>query len=861
MSFVLSLSNPHATLENVGGKGASLAKMLAAGLPVPDGFHVTTEAYRRFVDENKIQPRILETLRGIDPSDSNALENISKQISSFFAEGKTPPEITAAIAEAYAALNNIPVAVRSSATAEDLPDASFAGQQETYLNIRGTDRVLEAIKKCWASLWTARAIAYRIKNNIDQNTVALAVVVQKLVFADAAGIMFTANPINGKRGELLINAAWGLGEAVVSSIVTPDTITIMKATGRVLQRDIAEKNLMTVRTDEGTSEVPVPGSLKRKAVLSKAQTEELTRLGVKIEQFYRMPMDVEWALEKGRFFIVQSRPITVLPLEWSAPEQKALYTRGSLAEHLPAPVTPLFATLGLEIVNAVSFRLFEQFMGVKGAQRVLLPGGIYQTINGYVYLGNRMDLKNVLSFIILSATQLGYVLRGSVERWQSARREFAAVVEEWENKTVENLTPFQLLEGIRTVFAAACKYYTVIQTTLPAAAMSELFFTKLYNSLIRRKQEPEAARFLLGFDTVALQAEKSLFDISDWVGGNPSLANYVLKTSTGEMEKDFAGAAPPKMLHKDLWDQWCLRLQQHLNKFGRTTYEFDFANPTPQETPGLMFDAIKAFLSEKADSPYQRQQQAGQKREQAVQAVLKRVGWPRRGWFLKLLRWAQNTGQMREDSIFHMGMGHPLMRRMFAELGRRFVAGKAIGDIEDIYWLEKSEVEELVDALTRGVPLPHMAERIPGRKKQWQDFLKAVPPVMLPEKTRWAKLLLHGEEGEKKGGATVLKGVGTSGGVVTAPACVLYGPGDFGKLKHGDVLVSVTTTPAWTPLFASASAVVTDIGGPLSHSSIVAREYNIPAVMATRSATRSIKTGQMVTVDGNKGTVTVNEHP
>jgi len=327
------------------------------------------------------------------------------------------------------------------------------------------------------------------------------------------------------------------------------------------------------------------------------------------------------------------------------------------------------------------------------------------------------------------------------------------------------------------------------------------------------------------------------------------------------MEHDFAGAVPPKMLHKDLWDEWRLRLQRHLNKFGRTTYEFDFANPTPQETPGLMFDAIKAFLSGKIDSPYQRQQQASQKREQAVQAVLKRVGWPRRGWFLKLLRWAQNTGQMREDSIFDMGMGHPLMRRMFAELGRRFVAGRAIGDIEDIYWLEKSEVEELVDALTCDVPLPYMADRIPERKKQWQDFLKAVPPVMLPEKTRWAKLLLHGEEGEKKGGTMVLKGVGTSGGVVTAPACVLFGPGDFGKLKPGDVLVSVTTTPAWTPLFASAAAVVTDIGGPLSHSSIVAREYNIPAVMATRSATRSVKTGQMVTVDGNKGTVTINEHP
>lgn len=858
MSFVLSLSNSNATLENVGGKGASLAKMLAAGLPVPDGFHVTTEAYRRFVAENKIQPRILEKLRGIDPSNSNALENISKQINGFFAEGKTPPEITSAISEAYAALNNAPVAVRSSATAEDLPDASFAGQQETYLNIRGTEKVLEAIKKCWASLWTARAIAYRLKNNIDQNNIALAVVVQNLALADAAGIMFTVNPINGKRDELLINAAWGLGEAVVSSLVTPDTITVMKATGRVLHRDIAEKTLMTVRTDEGTSEVPVPDSLKNKAVLSKVQTKELTRLGVKIEQFYKMPMDVEWALEKGKLFIVQARPITVLPLEWSVPVQKALYTRGSLAEHIPGPVTPLFATLGLEIVNTVSFRLWEQFMGIKGAQKLVLPGGIYQAINGYVYLGNRMDVKNVLGLFKMYATQLKNMLQGSVDRWQSARKEFAAVMEEWENKMVENLTPIQLLEGIHTVLATACKYYTVLQTTLPAASFSEILFTKLYNSLIRRKQDPEATIFLLGQDTVALQAEKSLFDIYQWVKADSSLANYVLKTPTEGMENDFKCDSLPQMLQKHLWDEWHLRLQQHLNKFGRTTYEFDFVNPTPQETPGLIFDAIKAFFTGKVDSPYQRQQQADQKREQAMRAVLKRVGWPRQGWFLKLLCWTQNAGRMRENGIFDMGMGHPMIRRMFGELGRRFVAGGAIGDIEDIYWLEKSEVEELVNGLTRGVPLSDMADRIPERKEQWQEFLKVVPPVMLPEKTRWSKLM-HGEEGEKKDGKMVLKGVGTSSGVVTAPACVLFGPGDFSKLKPGDVLVAVTTTPAWTTLFASASAVVTDIGGPLSHSSIVAREYNIPAVMATRSATRSIKTGQMVTVDGNKGTVTIDE--
>jgi pyruvate,water dikinase len=247
-------------------------------------------------------------------------------------------------------------------------------------------------------------------------------------------------------------------------------------------------------------------------------------------------------------------------------------------------------------------------------------------------------------------------------------------------------------------------------------------------------------------------------------------------------------------------------------------------------------------------------QEAIEKREQATQAILKRIGWPRKSWFEKLLHWAHETAPMREDSIFDMGMGHPLIRRMFAELGRRFVAGGAIKSADDIYWLEKADVEELITFLEAGKTLPNIAERIPSRKAEWQGYLKITPPVMLPEKTGWNRFV-HGEEAEKKDGKTILKGVGTSRGTITASARVLLGPEDFNSMKPGEVLVAVTTTPAWTPLFAMASAVVTDIGGPLSHSSIVAREYGIPAVMAARNATRHIQSGQLVTVDGTAGTV------
>lgn len=853
--FILHLSDISATLETTGGKGLSLTKMVNAGLPVPDGFHVTTQAYRQFVEYNGLQACILAALQGVSPTDTTALEAASRAIAQDFHQAPMPAAIAAAVAGAYAAMHDAPVAVRSSATAEDLPDASFAGQQETYLNIRGSEAVLAAVKKCWASLWTARAIAYRLNNQIDQSAVALAVVVQELVFADAAGILFTANPLNGRRGELVINAAWGLGEAVVSGAVTPDTLTVAKDGWRVVRREIAEKQVMTVRTEDGTLEMPVPEPKKKQPVLTGAQITELARLGVQIEQFYGMPMDVEWALAENRFSIVQARPITALPMEWPVPPKGVVYARGSLAEHTPSPVTPLFETLGLAIANEATAQMWTRVLG-RDSKFLLSESGFYQSLNGYVYGGMRMDGKTMFSVTRMSLSMIAPIFRGSVARWREARARLEAVVDEWSQKDIAALTPTQLMEGVHAVFGAACRYFTDIQTTLPAASSSEVLFTQLYNRLIRRKQDPEPNVFLLGSDTTALRSEKSLWDLSQWIQTEPALAAFLAQTPGEELAAMMQQPAVPAAAPAAAWTEFRQRFEQHLRTFGRTAYEFDFANPTPLETPGPMLDALKAFLSGKASDPYERQKAAVAKRDQAAQAVLGRVGWPRKGWFAKLLRWAQETSPMREDSIFDMGMGHALLRAMFAELGARFAAGGAIEQPEDIYWLVQHEVESLIASLEAGEALPALADRIPERRARWQRALKETPPVMLPERSGWSKLM-HGGEVESKDGKTTLKGVGTSGGKVTAPARVIFGPEDFASMQPGDVLVAVTTTPAWTPLFSLASAVVTDIGGPLSHSSIVAREYGIPAVMAARKATRAIQSGQMITVNGSDGTVTI----
>lgn len=852
--YILPLADKQVTLEMVGGKGMSLSKLLTVGIPVPDGFHVTTDSYRIFVERNHIQLHINKFLEGIDCSNIIQLEDVSTQIKLLFHNGEMPQEVSDEIKKAYAKLGNIAVAIRSSATAEDLPDASFAGQQDTYLNIQGENEVLAAVKRCWASLWTARAIAYRMKNDIKQELVALAVVVQKLAFSDASGVMFTLNPINGRRIEMIINAAWGLGEAVVSNLVTPDTIVVDKNDERIITYAVSNKEIMTVRTSDGTKEIPVPERLRKKSALTHDQVIRLTQLGKKIEKYYHMPMDVEWALEKDALYIVQARPITVLPPEWVLPEKDVIYTKGSLAEHLSNPVTPLFATLGLEMVNRASTLLWVDMFD-KSAKKLLPENGAYTIINGYIYLSAKSK-PLLIAAKSLSPRSLRRTLTNSVTRFEAAHKEFEDVVKQWEEMPLHTLNPHRIMEGIQTVFYAACIYFTRIQLALPAASISATLFTKLFHGAAHQAGITNTSVFLLGFDTIALQSEKALWSISEWAKQNNTLNLYLKNNPATKIRSDFMSSILPAEVSQQAWTEWKNRINEYFKTFGRTAYEFDFAYATPQETLTPTFESIKTFLDGKEESPFVRQATFENRRKQAEKEILQYIGVLRKKFFFKLLHWAQETAPMRENAIYLMGMGHPLIRRMFLDISEYLLRGGAISQLDDIYWLTKSELEALIVQCDKNIPLSDMRGVIPARKVELKKQMDYVPPSKLPETNR---IIISHTPKKRKDGKTVLTGIGISTGVVTAPACVLNSPADFEKFQSGSILVAVTTTPAWTPLFASASAIVTDIGGPLSHSSIVAREYGIPAVMATHTATRTIHSGQMITVDGAAGTVTLYE--
>lgn len=903
MGYVIDFVN--VGLDDVavaGGKGAGLGELVRAGLPVPPGFLLNTAAYESFVEANQLGVAIQERASLPATAAPQDYDEASQRIRALFTGGTMPAGIVAELREAYQRLGqdqdqdrsqdegtgteggatgrgDAAVAVRSSATAEDLASASFAGQQDTYLNVRGIDALTEAVISCWASLWTSRAMAYRAREGIRPGDVRLAVVVQEMVAADAAGVMFTANPANGRRDQVVIGAAWGLGESVVSGAVSTDDIVVDAATGKVVSRRTADKQIMTVYADRGTREESVPASRRHRQVLDDAAAAKLAGYGTRIAEHFGSPEDIEWALADGEFFIVQSRPITALPepagetpTDWTVPYAKGLYFRASIVEQLPDPLSPLFADLiDGSVTRSLSALLAEAF-----GNRGLRDGDLgLPTINGYAYYYYRTSgLWRILGKTPAAVRAL---IRGEAHMGIQGWREFShprylGVVESWSAKPVADLTGEELLEGVSALLDAGTVYYTAVQSIIPLAASSELTFQKFYDRFVRRDGDPPAQTFLLGYESEPIRAEKALFDLAAWSRGIPGLETAILATPTNELALAQATGMTPSGMDPGLWERWQHRFQLHLDRFGHAVYNLDFVNPVPADDPSPLLETLKFFLRGQGNDPHRRQQLSAARREESTSRILARLHPARRAAFVRLLRWAQRSAPIREDALADVGLAWPLMRRMLRELGQRLVAAGVIPDPDDVFWLHRQELRSAVDfglaassapaAAITGTVRPVLADAVVERRMRWRGQRKADAPQMLPE-IRWLQRSMEGmmpAASQDQRGDTI-KGVGASQGRVSAPARVLAGPEDFPLMRPGEVLVARITTPAWTPLFAMAAAVVTDVGGPLSHGSIVAREYGIPAVLGTGVATRRIANGQRIEVDGDAGTVTLSAVP
>ena len=813
--------------SRAGGKGGSLARLAQAGYPVPDGFVILPAAFSG------------------DALVPGAWAQVRAHLDRFRGNKGKPA-----------------FAVRSSAMSEDSAQASFAGEFETVLNVSTDDDICQAIRTVVLSRQNERVQAYSEARGLSAAH-EIAVIVQQLVRGECSGVLFTANPVTGQRDQAMISAAWGLGEAIVGGLVTPDTISVDKATGSVTARETGDKHVMTVRLESGTEEQPVPEAKRRSAVLSDRQAAELVRLGVGIEALYGMPTDIEWVLADDRFAIVQARPITALPepeppppTEWKLPKGQYVAMRNNIVELMADPLTPLFATLGRKTINASMGRLLTDFFG-----KPMMPAELIVTVNEYAYYNGSITVGHMAQILLGSVGIMKRMFTGAVERWtDSGRPHYVATVALWRAQPWRELSATEILGAVREISEAAIDAYgALVGGVIPAAWISEALFTFVYNTLIKRRDDPSAPVFLMGFDSVPIRAEKSLYDLSEWARARAGPAAYLSGTPAPQLVAQLEEPQAPLGVDTEDWHEWERRFQAHLQQYGHTIYNLDFGTPVPADDPAPLLETLKLFLSGRGVSPHARQQSSVERREQATQALLKRLKGVRLNLFRKLVARAQRYAPLREDGLADVGLGYPLLRRMLQEVGRRFVEGGLIQEPGDIYWLEQDKVAHAATRLDSGEALEDLSAIVPRRKATWRAARRTTPPIMLPQ------IKLFGVDiGEIKSGRArgrkgdTLKGVAASPGSVTAPACVLSGPEDFSRMRTGDVLVAPLTTPAWTPLFARAAAVVTDVGGPLSHGSIVAREYGIPAVLGTGSATKRIRSGQMVTVDGSAGLVTLS---
>ena len=808
-----------------GGKGGTLARLYQANFPVPEGFVIMPTA---FID---------------DALTADAW----KQVQEYLALLRQADQETA-------------FAIRSSALAEDSVEASFAGEFETVLNVQTDEEVHQAICTVYQSRHNERVQAYSQAKGISA-THEVAVVVQQLIRAESAGVMFTANPVTGNRDQVMISASWGLGEAIVGGLVTPDLLITDKASGSVINRKTADKNVMTVLLGSGTGEQPTPEAMRRMSVLTDEQTAELVGLGNRIEQMYGMPMDIEWTLAKGHFAIVQARPITTLPepdppapTVWKLPKGSYVGMRNNIVELMADPLTPLFGTLGRSAVNTSMHRQMTQFFGRSG----IMPDEIIVSVNDYAYYNGSIKVRQMARILMDSVGIMKRMFTGAVERWtDAARPRYFAKVEDWQAKCWRDLSATEILSAVRELAEATIDaYMALVSGVLPAAWISEALFTIVYKTLIKRRDDPTAPTYLMGFNSIPIQADKSLYDLAEWARARAELTAYLSDTTTGQLASQLFNGQIPSGVGVDDWHQWHNRFQAHLQQYGHAIYNLDFSTPVPADDPAPLLDTLKLFISGQGVNPHIRQQTSSELREQATRLMQKRLKGLRLKLYNKFIATAQRFAPLREDGLADVGLGYPLLRKMLRELGNRFVAGGMIETPDDIFWLKEDEVKQAADRLDRSEVLDSLSATIPQRKAVWRAAQRATPPMMLPQIRVLGKDMeaIKAARVSKRSGDR-LEGVAASPGRVTAPARVILGPADFDQMQAGDVLVAAITTPAWTPLFVRAAGVVTDVGGPLSHGSIVAREYGIPAVLGTGTATKRIRSGQMVTVDGSEGKV------
>ncbi|MGN4422309.1 phosphoenolpyruvate synthase [Bacillus cereus group sp. MYBK30-1] len=865
-SFVLDFQEIEKTqLSLVGGKGLNLGELSnIQGIQVPEGFCVTTVGYEKAIEQNEAFQALLNQLTRLKIEDRDQIGEISKKIRETIMEVEIPSNVAEVVARHLSRFGNEHAyAVRSSATAEDLPYASFAGQQDTYLNIIGKEAILQHVRKCWASLFTDRAVIYRMQNGFEQSQVSICVVVQRMVFPQASGILFTADPITSNRKVLSIDASFGLGEALVSGLVSADNYKVKE--GEIVDKMIATKKLAIYALNEGGTETKQINPTQQKIqTLSEQQILQLAQIGRQIEAYFGCPQDIEWCLVDDIFYIVQSRPITTLyPIPEANDQENHVYISVGHQQMMTDAMKPLGLSFFL-LTTRAPMRKAGGRLFVDATQRLASPASRDFLINT---LGKSDPLIKDALTTVIERDDFIKLLRDD-EKEKSLGKNMpptssqpqiendpAIVTDLIKNSqaSIEELKQnIQMKSGLDVLDFIMEDIQQLREVLFNPQSIAVIMAGMDASSWINEKMEQwlgekNVADILSQSvqNNITSEMGLALLDVADVIRPYPEVIAYLQRIEDDsfldELVKFRGGGKARDAIYA------------FLNKYGmRCSGEIDITKTRWSEKPTTIIQMIlnnmRDFEVGASKRKFEEGLQEALKKEEELLNRLQHVpdGVQKVEETKRMISLIRNFTGYREYPKYGMINRYFIYKQALLKEAEQLMQNSAIHEIEDIYYLTFEELHEVV----RTNKLDY--EVINKRKNEYKLYEKLTPPRVITSDGE----IIIGKYKRENLPAEAIVGLPVSSGVIEGRARVILNMEDA-NLEDGDILVTSFTDPGWTPLFVSIKGLITEVGGLMTHGAVIAREYGLPAVVGVEHATKLIKDGQRIRVHGTEGYIEI----
>ncbi|MBM7609193.1 pyruvate,water dikinase [Lysinibacillus composti] len=866
-SFVVSFQEMDQTQTLlVGGKGINLGELSKIqGIHVPEGFCVTTVGFQKALEQNETFQTLLDGLALLKVEDQYRIAEISNKIRQVILEVELPSELVTAVAHELSQFGEEHAyAVRSSATAEDLPHASFAGQQDTYLNIIGKEAILKHISKCWASLFTDRAVIYRIQNGFDHREVQLAVIVQRMVFPQASGILFTADPITSNRKLLSIDASFGLGEALVSGLVSADCYKVQEE--EIVDKMIATKKLAIYGLKEGGTETKeIASNLQKNQTLTDEQILQLASIGRQIEAYFGRPQDIEWCLVNDTFYIVQSRPITTLfPIPEAGDGENHVYISVGHQQMMtdamkplglsffllttPAPMRKAGGRLFVDVTQHLSSPVTrEMLLKTMGQHDPLMKDALMTVIDR----GDFIKLLPADEEKPSTPQKVPASLGGPVqietnpdivtELIQNSEKSIEDLKQNIETKSGTDLFDFILedLQELKKILFNP-KSSSVIMATMGASTWIN---DKIYEWLGEKNVADILSQSVP--NNITSEMGLALLDVADVIRPYPEVIEYlehVKEENFLDQLGQFGGGRETQKA-----------IIAFLNKYGmRCSGEIDMTKTRWSEKPTTLIPVIlgniKNFEPNAGKLKFEQGRTKALEKEQEILLRLKQLpdGEQKAKETKERIDIIRNFSGYREYPKYGMIHRYFIYKQALLKEAHRLVQVGVLQDLEDIYYFTFEELHEVA----RTKKLDHQILR--KRKDEFKLYEKLTTPRVITSDGE----ILTGVYKREHLPAEAIVGLPVSSGVIEGRARVISKL-EEANLEDGDILVTAFTDPSWTPLFVSIKGLVTEVGGLMTHGAVIAREYGLPAVVGVENATNLIKDGQRIRVHGTEGYIEI----